>query len=96
MISKHIKIVKNTTLATVIARIMGKVLYAIQNSSYLSMIERIGRPIAHVISEKAYSMGNKDALLWAQDLNFIRYLGTIGYRSKSNLMFIAETAGVAQ
>jgi len=95
MISRHIKIVKNATLATVMARIMGKVLYAIQNSSYLSRIERIGRPIAQIMSEKAHSMGNKDALEWAQDLNYVRYWGMVGYGA--NQMFkLAVTAGVAQ
>ncbi|TLY11596.1 MAG: hypothetical protein E6K85_01155 [Thaumarchaeota archaeon] len=94
MISRHIKIVKSATLATVMARIMGKVLYAFQNLSYLSRIERIGRPIAQIMSEKAYSMGNKDALEWAHDLNYVRYLGKMYPRA---LMFkLTATAGVAQ
>lgn len=97
MIAKHIKIVKSATLATVMARIMGKVLYAIQTFSYLSRIERIGRPLALVISEKAYAMGNKDALLWAQDLNYVRYLGTMAHRSinSPNYKFV-ETIGAKQ
>src|SRR4051794_30346351 len=72
MINKHIKIVKNATLATVMARIMGKLFYGIKNASFLSRIDGIGRPIAQAYSEKAYSMGNKDALKWADDPRYIR------------------------
>jgi hypothetical protein len=79
LIHKNIKIVKNATLATVIARIMSKLFHAIKNSTFLSRIEAIGRPIAQKYSERACSMGNKDALTWAKDDNFVRYLGTMAY-----------------
>jgi len=81
LINKNVKIVKNATLATVIARIMSKLFYGIKHSTFLSRIEVIGRPIAQSISEKAYSMGNKYAINWANDPNYIRYLGLNAYHS---------------
>lgn len=81
LISKNIKIVKNATLATVIARIVSKLFQGLKNSSFLSRIEAFGKPIAQSYSEKAYLMGNKDALNWANDPNYIRYLGMMAYHS---------------
>lgn len=78
LIIKNIKIVKNTILATVIGRIMGKLVYAIKNS-FLDRIERLGRPIALAMAKGAYSCGNKDALNWVENLNYIRYLGLMAY-----------------
>jgi hypothetical protein len=80
LVIKHIKIVKNPTLATVIARIIVKLTYRLKNS-YFFGIERIGRPIAMFMSEKAFAYGNKDALNWMKDKNYIRYLGLISYSS---------------
>ena len=74
LIQRHVKIVKNATLATVIARIMGKLLLAIRNN-FLNRLDAIGRPIATAVAMKAYSYGNKDALNWLQDVNYIRYMG---------------------
>src|SRR6185295_14122888 len=68
LIHQHVKIVKNATLATVIARILGKLASAIQNS-YLSRLQVLGRPIATAIALKAYSYGNKEALNWKNDPN---------------------------
>lgn len=74
LIQRHVKIVKNATLATVIARIMGKLLLAIKNY-FLNRLDAIGRPIATAVALKAYSYGNKGALAWLQDVNYIRYMG---------------------
>ena len=68
------KIVKNTTLATVIARIMGKLLSALKNG-FQDRLAMAGRPIAEAVAMKAYSYGNKKALDWIQDLNYVRYMG---------------------
>ncbi|TLY06250.1 MAG: hypothetical protein E6K88_08640 [Thaumarchaeota archaeon] len=95
LINRHIKIVKNTTLAVVIARIMGKLFYAMKHTSFLSKIAGIGRPIAQMYSEKAYSMGNMDALKWANDPNYIRYLGLMEYHSNSMNRLLVQN-GVAQ
>ena len=78
LIVKHIKIVKNAVLATVIARIIGKLVYAIRNA-FLHKIEQLGRPIAMTMAMGAYSCGNKEALSWMKDLNYIRYLGLTAY-----------------
>ncbi|MGH9934510.1 MAG: hypothetical protein ACRD3Z_05265 [Nitrososphaerales archaeon] len=69
---------KNTILATVIGRIMGKLVCAIKNS-FLDKIERLGRPIVLAMATGAYSCGNKDALKWTENLNYIRYLGLMAY-----------------
>ena len=74
LIQRHVKIVKNATLATVIARIMGKLLLAIRNY-FLNRLDAIGRPIATAFAMKAYSYGNKAALDWLRDVNYIRYMG---------------------
>ena len=78
LIIKHVKIVKNAVLATVIGRIMGKLVYAIKNS-FLDRIEQLGKPIALAMAKGACSCGNKDALKWIENLNYIRYLGLMAY-----------------
>lgn len=81
LITRHIKIVRNATLATVIARIIVKLIPAIKNA-FLGMIERIGRPIAERNALASYRHGNKDALGWKDDLNYIRFLGLSAYYSR--------------
>ncbi len=78
LIIKNVKIVKNAVLATVIGRIMGKLVHAIKNS-FLDKIEKLGRPIALAMAKGAYNCGNKDALNWMENLNYIRYLGLMAY-----------------
>jgi hypothetical protein len=96
LINKNIKIVKSATLATVIARIMGKLFYALRQSSFLSKIEAAGRPIAQAYSEKAHAMGNNNALDWAQDPNYIRYLGLMAYNSNSMTRLLVKSAEPVQ
>lgn len=74
LIQRHVKIVKNATLATVIARIMGKLLFAIKNR-FFSKLVAIGRPIAAAVAMKAYSFGNRQALDWISDMNYVKYMG---------------------
>jgi hypothetical protein len=74
LIQQHVKIVKNTTLATVIARILGKLLTAIKHG-FQDRLAMAGRPIAEAVARKAYSYGNKEALDWIQDVNYVRYMG---------------------
>jgi hypothetical protein len=90
LINKNIKIVKNATLAAVIARIMGKLFCAIRKSPFLFRVEQLGRPIAETYSEKAYSMGNKDAIHWANSPNFVRYLGMMAYYSHPTTRILAK------
>ncbi len=80
LIRKYVKIVKNATLATVIAKIIGKLIYAIKNS-FLNMIDRIGRPIAESYSRAAYAMGWKEASKWVDDPNIVRWYGFTAYYS---------------
>jgi hypothetical protein len=98
LINRNIKIVKNATLATVIARIMSKLFFALKNSAFLSRIDLLGRPIAQAYSEKAYSMGNSDALRWSNDANYVRYLGMMATHNNNStsevLVRIATTKSV--
>ena len=76
LIVKHIKIVRNSILATLIVSIIVKLTYALKNSYFLG-IERKGKSITISMSEKAFSSGNREALNWIKDKNFKRYLGLI-------------------
>lgn len=97
LIQRHVKIVKNTTLATVIARIMGKLLAAIKNG-FQDRLVKAGRPIAQAVAMKAYSYGNKQALDWIQDLNYVKYMGLTyssvktdeNVRTRSGMMIIQK------
>jgi hypothetical protein len=97
LIERHVKIVKNTTLATVIARIMGKLLVAIRNT-FTDRLVMAGRPIAEAVALKAFSYGNKEALGWTQDLNYIKYMGLTyasvtrerTFRTGSGMMIMQE------
>jgi hypothetical protein len=73
-IGKYVKIVRNTILAATIARIICKLVSAIKNHSINHVNER-GKFIATAVAMKAYSYGNKDALNWMNDANYIRYMG---------------------
>jgi hypothetical protein len=92
MIHKNVRIVKNATLATVIARIMGKLFYALTNSTFLKRIDGIGRPLAKAYSEKAVSMGNNEAANWMNDKNYIMYLGTMALHDPMNSSMIGKGA----
>jgi hypothetical protein len=89
LIIKHIKIVKNGVLATVIARIMGKLVHAIKNS-FMNKIEQLGRSIAMSMAMGAYSCGNKEAFSWAENLNYIRYLGLMAYHDPLRSVSITQ------
>lgn len=91
LIQRHVKIVKNTTLATVIARIMGKLLIAIRHS-FIDRLVSVGRPIAEATAMKAYSYGNKEALGWIRDMNYVRYMGLI--HSPSVRQAVASGSGM--
>ena len=92
LIQRHVKIVKNTTLATVIARIMGKLLSAIKNG-FQDRLAMAGRPIAEAVAMKAYSYGNKQALDWIQDANYARYMG-LTYSSVSSDEIVKTRSGM--
>lgn len=95
LIQRHVKIVKNTTLATVIARILGKLLFAIKNS-FLDRLVMAGRPIAEAVALKAYNFGNKDALDWMNDLNYIKYMGLMYSSANRGLARNGKSMVVAQ
>jgi hypothetical protein len=80
LIRKHVKIVKNATLAAVIAKIMGKLISAIK-SSFMDRIEGLGRPVAEAWSRGALAMGWKEASTWTDDPNIVRWYGLTVYYS---------------
>jgi len=80
LIIKHIKIVKNVMLATVIAKIIGKLIYGIKNS-FLDMIERRGRAITESWARAACTMGWKEASKWVDDTNILTWYGLTAYFS---------------
>ncbi len=84
LLRKHIKIVKNAALATVVARIIGKLLCGLKNS-FWRMIEGLGQPIAESWARAAYSMGWKGASKWVQDVNIVRWYGLMAYNSSMNI-----------
>jgi len=94
MISRNIKIVKNAMLATVIARIMGKLFHALKDCSYMTRIERLGRPLAKIYSEVAAIYGNIGAEKWAADRNYARYLGMAALDGP--MMRLAQSVGAGQ
>ncbi len=84
LIRRYVKIVNNAMLATVIARIMGKLIYAIKNC-FSDLIEGIGRPIAEAWSRSASAMGWKEATTWVKDTHIIRWFGLTAYYSNLNM-----------
>ena len=81
LISKNIKIVKNAMLATVIARLMGKLISAIKNS-FFDMIVRLGRPIAESSATAALMMGWNTASEWVEDIDIVKWFGFTAYYGK--------------
>jgi len=80
LIRNYVKIVNNATLATVLARIIGKLIYSIKNS-FSNMIERVGQPIAELWSQAATKMGWKEASSWVDDRNILSWFGLCAYYS---------------
>ena len=80
LVRKHVKIVKNATLATVIARLIVKLICGIKNS-FLDMIERRGRPIAELWAKAACAMGWEEESNWIHDRNIVRWYGLTAYYS---------------
>lgn len=81
LLRKNIKIVKNATLATVIARLMGKLISAIKNS-FFDMIVRLGRPIAESSANAALMMGWNTASEWVEDIDIVKWFGLSAYYAK--------------
>ncbi len=84
LITRHVKIVNNATLATVIARILGKLISGLQNS-FLTMIDRIGRPIAESSYRAAHAMGWVGSSKWINDQEIVRWYGFSAYYSNMRL-----------
>jgi len=66
--------VRNSTLAQVILRIVDKLRQWLKPSLKERALN-IGRPLAEKVSRIAQAWGNRKAKAWANDSNFIFYLG---------------------
>lgn len=73
---KTIKRPKSPTLIMVLVNIVVKVKKAMM-SPLRRLMEEVGRPLAKRISAVALRWGNKSAVEWAEDKDFIRYLTII-------------------
>lgn len=74
LIRSNVKIVKNSTLATVIARIIVKLIPAIRNA-FWDRMERLGRPVTEAAVRGATSIGWNEASKWLDDTNVVRWYG---------------------
>ncbi|MEM2638509.1 MAG: hypothetical protein QW113_00655 [Candidatus Bathyarchaeia archaeon] len=80
-----------------LARIVIKVKMAMM-SPLRRLMEEIGRPLAKRISTIALKWGNKNAVEWAEDKGFMRYLTIVdmnnipGFRLSESLLMNQQTA----
>jgi hypothetical protein len=74
LITRNMKIVKNSMLATVIARIIVKLIPAV-NHAFWDKIEKLGSPVAKAAAEGACAIGWKEAAKWVDDINIVRWYG---------------------
>ena len=77
LVIKVVERVRSPKLAKIVARILEKLSEALK-SRIEKLMETVGRSIARKHAECAYFWGYKDALKWAEDTDFIRYLTIIG------------------
>lgn len=68
--------VKSSKLAKIMTAIIEKLTYSMTNKVE-ELSESIGRQLAQKISILAFSWGNCEALKWAEDNRFIKYLAVI-------------------
>jgi len=71
-----VKQIKSSKLAKIMTAIVEKLTYSMTNRVE-KLSENIGRPLAQKISSLAYSWGNLEALKWAEDNRFVKYLTVI-------------------
>ena len=68
--------IKSSKLAKIMTAIIEKLNYSMK-SKVEKLSENMGRPLARKISFLAFSWGNLEALKWAEDSQFIKYLTVI-------------------
>ena len=77
LVIRVVEHVRSPKLAKIVARILEKLSEALK-SRIEKLMATVGRSIARKHAECAYSWRYKDALKWAEDTDFIRYLTIIG------------------
>jgi len=65
--------VRSLLLAKVLTSILRKLLYVME-SRIVRIMREVGRPLAQKLSRIAQKWGNKPAIEWADDDDFIQYL----------------------
>lgn len=73
---KCVERIRSPILETAVCSITDKVLRALE-CGFLSKAEEIGHVIAREMCRIAEKWGNKEALEWKLDVNFVRFLGVI-------------------
>jgi hypothetical protein len=81
LVIKVVEHVKSPKLAKIITRIIGRLREALK-SRIEKLMETVGRSLALRHAECACSWGYKDALKWAADPDFIRYLTIVGMNKR--------------
>lgn len=70
---RTVKWIRSSTLKEMLMTISEKLMEAME-SQIVRFTETIGRPLAQKIASLAFSWGNREALKWAKDSHFVRYL----------------------
>jgi hypothetical protein len=78
---KVVDCIKSGRLAKVLEAIVEKLQLALENKAD-KLVRTIGLPLARKISDIAVSLGNRLALMWANDRGFARYLSLSYYRER--------------
>jgi hypothetical protein len=74
---------KSRALLNIISTIVSKISNALM--SFTERLEVLGRPLARRMAALAYEWGNREALKWASDPGYIRYLGLLAYSARKPL-----------
>ena len=78
LIRNNVKIVRNATLATVIARIIVKLISELKNA-FSDKIEKMGRPIAEAWARGASTTGWNEVSKWVDDVDIVKWFGLMAY-----------------
>lgn len=73
---KCVEHVKSPILTKTITRILGKIVKTLEKG-FFEKAQEIGNSLAQHLSELARRWGNKNALYWPKDNDFVKFLGAM-------------------
>jgi hypothetical protein len=73
--------IRSHTLMKAVLAVVDKLLKTL-DEEFLQKAERLGRKIVEKVSFVALNWGNRNALMWKWDLDFVRFLGVIVVNEK--------------